>query len=245
MSQPPEGIPPNIRIVPPPGAAGRPPGKSLLEQVAEGIQAWRSTEKQNRLVKELVTLAHAFSDYALPPPYERLLLDGEKVLLEIRQAYYRNKVPSTILKFWWLVLAATAAVGLLLFHLTASWAVAALVILLPLLIFAWALTEQLHFHQWRLIITDKRTIIYMPDPDSWWRVDHVRMGGPKKIAVVDANFSRSAWWGIFQTITGARDLVISISGYAFKANRAEVQGGLTFPDVMPQDIRKLEEIIFK
>ena len=39
--------------------------------------------------------------------------------------------------------------------------------------------------------------------------------------------------------------MISISGYGFKTNTAEVRDGLIIPDVMPEDVKKLEEIVFK
>jgi len=45
-------------------------------------------------------------------------------------------------------------------------------------------------------------------------------------------------------MTGARDVILSLTGYEFKPEGAEVKGGLRFPDVMPEDIVKLEEIIF-
>ncbi len=240
MSQPPP-VNSNIRVVPPPAASGEKPLEKMARRVKEG---WTALQ-QSQLLQATRARMATFIDYALPPSYERLLLDGEKVLLEIRQAPYRVTLPGFVLRWWWLVLFLTAGPLVLLFYFISALILFPLALLLPLLILARAATERLHYEQWRLIITDKRTIIYMPDPDSWWRVDNVRMGGAKKIAVVDTNFSHSPWWGLFQTATGARDLVISISGYAFKANRAEVQGGLTFPDVMPQDVRKLEEIIFK
>ncbi len=45
-------------------------------------------------------------------------------------------------------------------------------------------------------------------------------------------------------MTGARDLVISISGYEFKPDAAEVKCGLVIPDIMPEDVSRLEEIVF-
>ena len=56
--------------------------------------------------------------------------------------------------------------------------------------------------------------------------------------------TQNQWWRIWQLFTGARDLVISISGYEFKPDAAEVKGGLVIPDVMPEDVSKLEEIVF-
>jgi len=61
---------------------------------------------------------------------------------------------------------------------------------------------------------------------------------------VDVNLSSNQWWRMWQLFTGARDLVMSISGYEFKPDAAEVKGGLVIPDVMPEDVSKLEEIVF-
>jgi hypothetical protein len=39
-------------------------------------------------------------------------------------------------------------------------------------------------------------------------------------------------------------VILSLTGYEFKPEGADVKGGLRFPAVMPEDIAKLEEIIF-
>ncbi len=190
--------------------------------------------------KWLRPLADALTAYILPSPK---LLRGEEIQIEIHQAPYRNSVPRGIARNWWLILIFTGILMLLIHYLTHSTVMSFFAVLLPLLLFLWAIEEILHFKQWRLYITNRRTIIYVPDPRGWLLVDNVRLQAGK-IQVIDTSFSPNPWWGLFQTWTGARDLIISLSGYEFKPNTAEVKGGLIFPDVMPQDITALEEIVF-
>jgi hypothetical protein len=38
--------------------------------------------------------------------------------------------------------------------------------------------------------------------------------------------------------------LISISGYEFKPDAAEVKGGRVIPDIMPKDVSRLEESMF-
>jgi hypothetical protein len=204
--------------------------------------AW-GTLKYNPVLTKLKMLGGTFVAYVLPRPE---LLDGETIQLELRPAPYRDAIPRRILQLWWLIILISLLLMLLLGYLAVLGGNSPFVGILgffPLMLVAWAIDERLQYEQWRLILTNWRTIIFMPDPKAWGRVDSIRMGAGK-ISVIDTNFSPSAWWGIFQTWTGARDLVISMSGYAFKEGRAEVQGGLTIPDVMPGDIKKLEEKVF-
>jgi hypothetical protein len=200
---------------------------------------------RSHLAERVRQQLRVLSAYALPHVQ---FLEGETTLLEIRQAPYRDAIPRRIFAYWWLVLLLSGLIMLLVafFEMQAqtSLLLTWLVLFLPISLFAWAAQEKLHYEQWRVILTDRRTILFMPDPKSWWRVDTIRMG-KGKISVVDTNFSRSPWWGLFQTWSGARDLVISMSGYAFKEGHAEVQGGLIIPDVMAEDVKKLEESIFK
>jgi hypothetical protein len=118
-----------------------------------------------------------------------------------------------------------------------------IVFLLFLVLVTQAAEERLRYTQWLLLVTNRRTIVYMPIPKSRFLVDNVRLQAGK-IQVVDVNLSPNQWWRIWQLFTGARDLVISISGYEFKPDAAEVKGGLVIPDVMPEDVSKLEEIVF-
>lgn len=176
------------------------------------------------------------------------LLDGEVIKLDIHQAAYRDIVPRRIFDFWWAILLATVALTLAIGYAAqqagGSWAFGLFAWVIPLVVFAWAAEEWIHYQQWRLVITNYRTVLYVPTPHSHWLVDDIRLPAGR-IQVVDVNFSPSRWWRLFQIATGARDLVISISGYGFKANTAEVRDGLIIPDVASEDIKRLEELVFK
>jgi hypothetical protein len=213
--------------------------------MANWIRKWRDHIAQSPAGVRVLALVHAWTVYTLPTLD---LLEGEKVELEIRQAWYRSAFPTFIWHYSWVIgliaLVMLALVGYVEIRVWNSMLISWLTLLLPLALLLWAAVERLRYEQWRLIITNRRTILYIPDPEHWWRVETVRMGGTKRISVVDTNFSRNPWWGIFQTWTGARDLVFSTSGYAFKEGKAQVMGGLIMPDVMPEDVRKLEEKIF-
>lgn len=179
----------------------------------------------------------------LPTP--RLLKD-ETVQLEIRMASYRVQAArwlatATIVLF--LLFLPSAVLASLLHAPTLLQAGAWLMVLLSLLGFVRALRDILLYHQWRFILTNKRIIIIAPDARRRGFADAIYLKGGK-IQVVDTNWSRNPIWGFFQAATGARDVILSLTGYEFKSEGAEVKGGLLFPDVMPDDIMRLEELIF-
>lgn len=99
------------------------------------------------------------------------------------------------------------------------------------------------YNQWEFILTDKRIILITPHPDRRGFADAVYLKRGK-IQVLDTNFSENPIWGLFQTITGTRDVMLSMSGYEFYERGAKVKGGLRFPDVAQEDIEQLEELIF-
>lgn len=179
----------------------------------------------------------------LPAP--RLLKD-ETVQLEIRMASYRVQAArwlatgTMVLLFLSLPFAALASLLRAPTFLQAgAWGLT----VLALFGFARAVRYILLYHQWRFILTNKRIIIIAPDARRRGFADAIYLKGGK-IQVVDTSWSRSPIWGFFQAATGARDVILSLTGYEFKPEGAEVKGGLLFPDVMPQDIMRLEELIF-
>lgn len=190
-----------------------------------------------------VKFLQPFMESILPSPR---LLKGEEVQLEIRMADYRLKFAE-----WAIAICATLLViGLLLTTLAwlLNWpptivAGTGLVSAMVGITFFEALHHLLLHEQWRFLVTNKRLILITPDPKRRGLADAIYlMRG--KIQVVDTNWSRNPWWGMFQAATGSRDVLLSLAGYEFKAEGAEVKGGLLFPDVEPQDIRRLEELIF-
>jgi len=176
-------------------------------------------------------------------------LDDEIVLFVVHMAPYRMLVPETVMERMPLLLLGWVLSGLSVYLL--GWAqglswlayLAAFPLLVLLAAWFWALKEWLVHHQWRVVITNRRTIIGMP----WHRsgliplIDQVQIQG---ITVVDTSWSRNPFWRLFQIKDDARDLVLSIAGYEFKEESAEVKGGLRMPDVLMSDIRHLQEFIF-
>lgn len=179
----------------------------------------------------------------LPPV--RLLKD-EKVQVEIRMAPYRVwaarrlGVIALVLLFPTLPLA--IAVLALRSHLLIQ-LLAWLVVVLSLMTLSWSFKNLVLYEQWRFIVTDKRIIITAPDARRAWVADAIYLKGGK-IQVVDTSWSPHPVWGFFQAMTGARDVILSLAGYEFRPEGAEVKGGLRFPDILPEDIARLEEIVF-
>ena len=231
-----------IRISAPPPRGSR--TRRWIWWIAQRAQVVRDAFARTGWGKLLLRVTHGLAEDVVPSPQ---LLRGEEVQIEIRQAWYRHVVPFWILRYWWILigfsLVLTVALGYLARRLGGSPALGLLGLVLPLAAFGWATEEKLRYKQWLLLVTNRRTIVYMPAPRSRLLVDNVRLQAGR-IQVVDVNFSPNRWWRMFQLMTGARDLVISISGYEFKPDAAEVKGGLVIPDVMPEDVSKLEEIVF-
>jgi len=116
-------------------------------------------------------------------------------------------------------------------------------VILGLYLFGYGLQTLLLYEQWQFILTDKRIILITPDPSRRGFADaiYLKQG---KIQVLDTNWSSSPFWGIFQAVKGSRDVMLSMSGYEFQETGAKVKGGLRFPDVTPDNIRRLEALIF-
>jgi len=212
--------------------------------IAQRVQAARAAFARTGLGELLSRVTRDITEDIVPRP--RLLRD-EEIQIEIRQAWYRHVIPDGILRNWFIILATVVMFGMVLgyvmYQLNGLLIAGGIVFLLFLSLVTWAAGERLRYRQWLLLVTNRRTIVYMPIPKSRFLVDNVRLQAGK-IQVVDVNLSSNQWWRMWQLFTGARDLVMSISGYEFKPDAAEVKGGLVIPDVMPEDVSKLEEIVF-
>lgn len=188
-------------------------------------------------------LLRPLAEGVLPP---LRLLPDEKIDLEIRMANYRLQAVQYLANFCavMLLVAATAAIATWVMDWpSVVYIAAAVVIGLSVVGILESWRHMLLHEQWRFILTNKRIIIITPDPKKHGLADAIYLKSGK-IQVIDTNWSHSPLWGLFQATTGAKDVVLSLSGYEFKAEGAEVKGGLLFPDVMPQDIARLEELIF-
>ena len=183
-----------------------------------------------------------FLETFLPKPH---YLEGEEVQQVVTMARYRAKVPR-ILGIAGVILLVP---GLILFgttsltHLDTVQLASAIIIITALFFLFESAQEWLNYNQWRFIVTNKRFILITPHPERRGFADVIYLKGGK-IQVLDTNFSKSPVWGLFQMIQGTRDVMLSMSGYEFQETGAQVKGGLRFPDVRPEDIRRLEELIF-
>ena len=172
-------------------------------------------------------------------------LEGETVQQKIRMAQYRAEMPRIFATAGVVLLvpALVAFIFLAVFGSDASKMVAAIFTILALLLLYEAAESWMAYHQWQVIVTNKRFILITPDPNRKGFADVIYLKAGK-IQVLDTNFSRSPVWGLFQILTGSRDVMLSLSGYEFVESGAKVKGGLRFPDVKVEDIDRLEQLVF-
>ena len=174
-------------------------------------------------------------------------MPGEEVLLEIRMADYRDLVSHFVLDFFYQVLALFVIATLLLFGVAVLAGFTPWLALIPLLgfigLFTYAVYERVEYTQWRLVKTNARLVISLPQHNAWPLVDNIELKGMPN--VVDTNWSKSPLWRLFQAVTGARDVYISLVGYQFQEGSARVVGALVIPDIMPNDIYELKRQIFR
>lgn len=173
-------------------------------------------------------------------------LDGEILKLTIRMAPYRRDVPRLFVRIGAVfLLVALVLIGMSFLFI---WLVSArlwfsALALGSLSLLGYGLQSLLLYEQWQFILTDKRIILITPDPERRGFADaiYLKQG---KIQVLDTNWSTSPFWGLFQAVKGSRDVMLSMSGYEFQEQGAKVKGGLRFPDVTPDNIQRLEALIF-
>ena len=189
-------------------------------------------------------------DTFLPEDIAERLLPGEEPQLEIRMAGYRDILGHIVFSYFvWLmavtlVISIGTAVSLIRdgFALrTASFYALFPFGLLILLVFI-AIQERIEYRQWRLLKTNARFIISIPQPGSRILVDNIELKGMP--SVIDTNWSRNPVWRVFQFFTGARDLYISLAAYRFVEGTARVGDALIIPDVMPKDVFELRKLVF-
>ena len=183
-----------------------------------------------------------FLESFLPKPH---YLEGEEVQQVIGMANYRANVPKLLGALGAILLIPSLilfGVASLVQESTLELASAIIVVAALFLLFESA-QQWLNYNQWQFIVTNKRFILVTPHPQRRGFADVIYLKGGK-IQVLDTNFSKSPLWGLFQMIQGTRDVMLSMSGYEFLETGAQVKGGLRFPDVSPEDILKLEQLIF-
>ena len=182
-----------------------------------------------------------------PAALEERLLPNEEPQLEIRMAWYRDIIGLIVIERFNFVLGFTLLLvaGLLLYALIAGvfawyWAFVPFAALLAMIVYA--LLERIEYNQWRLLKTNARLIISIPQPGSLFLVDNIELKGLPQ--VVDTNWSKNPVWRVFQFFTGARDLYLSLAAYRFVEGTARVGDALIIPDVMPDQVYALKRIIF-
>lgn len=182
-----------------------------------------------------------------PQSIEERLLPGEEPQLQIGLAWYRDIAGIIVFRFSGvlLFLAVVAAVAIFVYTYTIpliSWLWALTPFGIYLLLLLIAIQQRIHYRQYRLLKTNARLIISIPQPGSSFLVDNIELKGLP--TVLDTNWSPNPWWRLFQFFTGARDLYISLSAWAFTENKAEVRGALIIPDVEEEDVFELKRLVF-
>jgi len=182
-----------------------------------------------------------------PEALEERLLPNEEPQLEIRLAWYRDITGGIVFHYFNYVLGVTLllVVGLLLYALISgafAWYFAFVPFGLLIALIIYATLERIEYRQWRLLKTNARLIISIPQPGSLFLVDNIELKGLPQ--VVDTNWSRNPVWRVFQFVTGARDLYLSLAAYRFVEGTARVGDALIIPDVMPDQVFALKRLIF-
>lgn len=205
---------------------------------------------RSQIVHSLVDrlISERYQRIFVPPPAHEQLSEGEEVQVEIHLAWYRNFISVMIYGYTPALLVITAAfsfLGWLMAPATGLEPNLAAIIPFALLIAlaCYGLFERFQYLQWRLIKTNKRIIISMPQPDAWYLVDTIEMNSMPK--VLDANWSDNGLRRLLQALTGARDLHISLVGLEFEKGTAKVKNAIVIPDVPEEETRQLKQIVFK
>ncbi len=201
--------------------------------------------RPNRLVHKLwLRLPYKYRQNFEPEVLERgiNLLSDEEKQLEIRLAWYREVVSKIMLGYFKWLLLFTVLLTIGTFILTRNTFYTTLPSLIFLFFLLEGIREYIEYHQWRLVKTNKRLIISLPQKNSWPLVDNIEMGDLPKI--IDTNWSNNWFWKIMQFFTGARDIHLSLTAFQFDVNSARVKDALIIPDIMPADIQMLKELVF-
>ena len=175
------------------------------------------------------------------------LIPGEEEQLEIRMAWYRDILGHIVLHHYRAMLLVTLIAALIV--ITISFLVTFSIIygLVPIgILFVLSVIgglERFEYLQYRLLKTNARLIISIPQHGAWPLVDNIEIKGAPNI--LDTNWSPNPLWRIFQFFTGARDLYISMSGLQFAEGKAKVKDALIIPDIMPEDVFELKKLVFK
>lgn len=174
------------------------------------------------------------------------LLPGEEMMLEVHIAWYRDILGRLMLdRFgWFLLVTAVCTLFTAVFARlnTYHWSIILLPIAIAVMLLGLAIYERILYQQYRLLKTNARFIISIPQPGAFPFIDTVELKGLPQ--VLDPNWSKNWVWRTFQFFTGARDIHISLVAYQFVDGSAKVGAALIIPDMMPDDVFELKRIVF-
>ncbi len=170
------------------------------------------------------------------------LLPGEIVEVEVPLAWYRDITGNLVFGyFYWFVALILAVTAVLFYYEMSLFMMTIPLMMMGMLIFE-AVREYIEYNQWRMVKTNKRLIITMPQRNSWPLVDNIELGTMPRI--IDTNWSNNLIWRTFQFFTGARDVYISLTGLQFVEGSAKVKDALIIPDIDSKDVYELKRLIF-
>ena len=209
-----------------------------LRQFGRNINAWLS--RQWKRLPE--SFRWNLEDTFKPEDISERLLPGEEPLLEIGLAWYRDIYGTIMFNYTTIVAFVTILATLLIVFSPVNILYAFLPSVIFIIALFTAIYEHIVYKQWRLLKTNARLIISVPQPGSGFipLVDNIEIGGLPK--VMDTNWSPNPLWRTFQFFTGARDVSLSLGGYQFETGK--VKDPLIIPDMLPEDIFRLRRLIF-
>jgi hypothetical protein len=218
-------------------------GRDSVNTIGGGLWGWFMGHWKERLPENF---RWQLEDTFQPEDIAERLLPYEEPQLEIRLAWYRDILGILVFHNFRLLLGVTVIVALILLFVSFTLAFSFLWALLPfallIMLVVAAFRKRVEYLQWRLLKTNARLIISIPQHGSFPLVDNIELKGVP--TVVDTNWSKSPMWRVFQFFTGARDLYLSLAAYRFVEGTARVGDALVIPDVMPRDIFELKKLVF-
>lgn len=181
-----------------------------------------------------------------PEEISERLLPGEVPILQIGLAWYRAFPANIVFKYLTLLIILTVISTAVLLILGYLQVLSYLFAIFPAIFLLSAVfgsaRQYIVYHQWRVLKTNKRLIISLPQPKGFPLIDNIELKGVP--AVVDTNWSRNPGWRVFQFFTGARDMYISMVAYKFNESTARVGDALIIPDVTLRDVLEFKKVVF-
>ena len=213
------------------------------EQIDAGFLGWLRHVWKTRFPEHF---RWNIEDSFQPEDIRERLLPGEEPQLEIRLAWYRDIFGRLVFRYFSWLVGLVLVITVILLLLAVIGRLSPFLALIPLVGLAVAVvlaaSERIQYLQWRLLKTNARLIISIPQPGPFPLIDNIEFKNLPN--VIDTNWSPNPLWRIFQFFTGARDLYISLIGYQFVEGRARVRDALIMPDIMPRDVFELRKLVF-